>query len=343
MPAITPSYQVVNPSFIMPEMILSYQQASGAFSALASGNPLVRLGDGDQYVYLKRLDIRTQSAASQSGNGNMLPSVALEARMMSTPTYLHRARAIYDHHDMSAAGGWGIALPEAQRLGTRQAIFQQLRSSLLFGMNPAGGEGLLNTNGATTTTLPADSTGNTTVLTYDSGELAVFLLGRIQAARTRCMQMGETTHMVILGPQRTLGAMEIQKIVQLTSYQRPGAGTSSVAGMIKGVGADANFTIEWAYDDTLIGAGANGTDAVILVMPEVERPEVNSKINTNEFAKLSPSLEATSLMLCDMPAPREIPTPIAGGAIDVLSELRSTSGWGVRPEAIEIISMNYSA
>lgn len=61
--------------------------------------------------------------SSQSGNANQLPSVALDARMISTPTYMFRARAIYDHHDMAAAGNWGIALPEAQRLGTRQAIF----------------------------------------------------------------------------------------------------------------------------------------------------------------------------------------------------------------------------
>lgn len=122
MPAITPAYQIVNPSYIMPEMILSYQQASGAFSVMASGNPLVRLADGDQYVYMKRLDIRTQVTSSQSGNANQLPSVALEARMVSTPTYMFRARAIYDHHDMAAAGNWGIALPEAQRLGTRAEI-----------------------------------------------------------------------------------------------------------------------------------------------------------------------------------------------------------------------------
>ncbi|ECL9402555.1 DUF2184 domain-containing protein, partial [Salmonella enterica subsp. enterica] len=77
MPAITPAYQIVNPSYIMPEMILSYQQASGAFSVMASGNPLVRLADGDQYVYMKRLDIRTQVTSSQSGNANQLPSVAL--------------------------------------------------------------------------------------------------------------------------------------------------------------------------------------------------------------------------------------------------------------------------
>lgn len=230
MAAITPSYTIVNPSYIAPEMILGYQQASGAFETIASGNPQVRLGAGDQYSYMRRLDIRTQVTSSQSGNANQLPSVALDARMISTPTYLFRCRGIYDHHDMAAAGNWNFALPEAQRLGMRQGIFQQLRSALLYGMNPAGGEGLLNTAGATTETLPADSAGNTTVLTYDHGQMAVYLLGHVQAAMTRTMQLGRQLRVVILGPQRVLGAMEIQQIVQLTSYQRPGGGNDGDTG-----------------------------------------------------------------------------------------------------------------
>lgn len=137
--------------------------------------------------------------------------------------------------------------------------------------------------------------------------------------------------------------MEIQQIVQLTSYQRPGGGTDTVGGMVKEVLKGANVQVDWVYDDTLIGAGAGGTDAVVITIPEVEVPMVNSTVNTNEFAKLTPSLAANALMFTDMAAPREIPTPIAGGAIDVLSEMRSTAGWAVRPEAITILSMAYSA
>lgn len=343
MAAITPSYTIVNPSYIAPEMIIGQQQASGAFETIASGNPQVRLGVGDQYAYMRRLDIRTQVASSQSGNANQLPSVAMEARMISTPSYLLRCRGIYDHHDVAAAGGWNIALPEAQRLGMRQGIFQQLRNILLYGMNPASGEGLLNTAGATTETLPADRNGNTTVLTYDANQLAVYILGHVQAALTRTMQLGRQLRVVICGPQRVLGTMEIQKVVELTSYQRVGAGTATVAGMVDAILAGAGVQTDWVYDDTLIGKGAGGTDAVIITIPEIETPMVNSTINTNEFAKLSPNLAANALMWCDMAAPREIPTPIPGGAVDVLSELRSTSGWGVRPEAITILSMAYSA
>ena len=75
-------------------------------------------------------------------------------------------------------------------------------------------------------------------------------------------------------------------------------------------------------------------------MPEVEKPN-GGKINTNEFAKLSPGLDACTLQLCDMVAPREITTPIAGGAVDVLSEHRISAGWGIRPEAITLLSAQY--
>ncbi len=101
-----------------------------------------------------------------------------------------------------------------------------------------------------------------------------------------------------------------------------------------------NDKIIWVYDDTLIGKGAGGNDAVLLVMPEVKKP-AGSRINTNEFAKLAPGIEACTLMYCDKAAPMEIPTPLAGGAVDILSEWRITSGWGVRPEAITIISAQF--
>jgi hypothetical protein len=98
--------------------------------------------------------------------------------------------------------------------------------------------------------------------------------------------------------------------------------------------------LEWTYDDTLIGKGAGGTDAVVLTMPEVKKPR-GVMMDTNAFADLTPGLDYTTLMLTDMAAPREIPTPLPGGAIDVVSELRSTCGWGIRPEAVTIVSMQF--
>jgi hypothetical protein len=329
----------VHPSYFMPEALMPYSQASGAFDVLPSGGPLVRLSDGDLYAYIKRIDIRTKMAAGQSAY-NQLPGVSFTLSQISTPTYLLRVRAEYDHHDTANMSRWGLSISDAYRLGMRQATFQLMRNALLYGMNPTNGEGILNTNGATAIPLPPDSNANATVVTYDNGQMAFFLISQISAMKSRTNQLGVGRKFTILGPQRVLGAFEYQNIVQLTQYQRTGAGTQSTAGLVKDVLDVNDDELLWAYDDTLIGKGAGGTDAVVIVMTEVEQPK-NGRINTNEFAKLAPSIEACTLMLCDMAAPKEIPTPLAGGAIDVLSEIRITSGWGIRPEAVTIVSMQY--
>ena len=336
---IAPSFVTVNPSYMEPGIILPYTQASGAFATLAGGNPMVRLSDGDLYAYIKRVDIRTKVSAGQSAY-NSLPSISTDLSMISTPTYLFRVRGEYDHHDTAAMGRWGVSIVETQRLGMRQGHFQLLRTALLYGMNPANGEGLVNTQGATALNLPADPNGNTTVVTYDNGAMAFQLISQIQAIKTRTNQLGIGRKFTILGPQRVLGQFEYQNIVQLTQFQREGAGSASTAGLVKDVLESNGDTIDWVYDDTLIGKGAGSTDLVIINMPEVQKPQ-GSEINTNEFAKLAPGIDACALMYMDRAAPTEIPTPLPGGAIDVLSELRATSGWGIRPESITLFSMTY--
>jgi hypothetical protein len=324
----------------MPETLMPYAQASGAFDLLGSSGPLVRLGEGDLYAYVKRLDIRTRMAAGQSAY-NQLPGVSFAFSQISAPTYLLRVRAEYDHHDTAAMSRWGVSIQDAHRLGMRQATFQLMRNGLLYGFNPTNGEGLLTATGATLINLPPDSGGNDTIVTYDNGQMAFFIISQISAIKTRTNQLGIGRRFVIVGPQRTLGAFEYQNIVQLSSYQRQGAGSQSTAGVVEDVLRKNQDEIEWSYDDTLIGKGSGGNDAVIVCMPEVQQPK-GARINTNEFAKLTPSMEACTLMLCDMAAPKEIPTPIAGGAIDIISELRVTAGWAVRPEALTIISAQYS-
>lgn len=339
MGTISASYVTVNPSYIDPGIIMQYQQASGAFSTLAGSDVDVKLGEGDLYVYMKKMDVRTKVASGQTAY-NALPSCSVVASMISTPTYLHRVRAEYDHHDTAALARWGASIVDAQRLGMRQAHFQNMRNLLLYGANPANGEGLMNTNGATTVSLPPDTNGNDTVVTYDNGQMSVFLLQQIMMLKTRTVQLGLPARIVILGPQRVLGQFEYANIVQLTQFQREGAGTATTAEMVKMVAASNGDTVEWVYDDTLIGQGAGGSDAIIITMPEVKKPQ-GAVVNTNEFANLTPSIESCNLMYADMAAPREIPTPLPGGAVDVLSEMRVSSGWSVRPEALCILSAVY--
>ena len=333
---LSTGWQITHPSFQEPELLLQYQQASGAFELLAGANPLVKLGSEDQYVYIRRMDVRTKVRGSQ-GNANYLPSSSVIPSFMSTPTYLLQSRAEYNHHDTAMMGEWGANIVEAQRLANRQGHFQALRSLLLYGMQPANGEGLANTAGATSVNLPADSFGATTSRTYDNGQMGQFLLSQFLATKVRCNQLGIPVRFVICAPQRILGQFEYPNIVQLTSFQRPGAGSTTTAGMVKDVAGLNGDVVEWVYDDTLIGQGSGGTDLMIINMPEVKKP--SQRINTNEFALLSPGLLACTLQYVDVPAPIEIPTPLAGGAIDIQFEMRATSGWAVRPETVTLISL----
>lgn len=333
------AYITLNPSFIEPEILLQYSQASGFIDTLAGGEMRVRLAEDDLLVYMKQINLRTKMSAGTAAM-NELPGVDIQATMISAPTYLLQVRAEYNHHDVAAGGRWGFAVPEAYRLGGRQAHFQLARDANLFGMNPQNGEGLLNTPGATAVNLPADSNGNDTVVTYDNGQMAFFLAQQILNIKTRTYQLGLGRKFTILGPQRTLGLFEYN-VVQLVQYQRQGAGTASTAGTLKEILMANGDELSWVYDDTLIGAGAGGNDAVIIAMPELEKPAGQQPVNTNEFAKLLPAANVCLTQYCDMAAPREIVSPLAGGATDFLQEWRITSGWAPRYQALTIVSMQY--
>ena len=337
MAATGPSWTQIHPSQLLPEVIVNFNQASGAFETLGGEGPQVRLNEGDLYVYMKTVTIRTRTMLGQSP-ANSLPSSTTTVAPISAPVYKIRSRAEWDRADEQAFNRWGINIVEAQRLGMRQGSFQQLRGLLLIGNNPVAGEGLLNSALATNITLPPDTFGNTTASSYDSGQMAVFFLGVIGAMKTRTMQLGIANRFVVLGPQRILQVFEWAGIVQLTSFQRPGGGSMTTAGVTKEVTMMNGDKLVWTYDDTLIGRGAGGTDAVLMVMPEVEKPE-RPQYNTNEFADLTPSLAATTVQFLDRAAPLEIISPLAGGAVDMIGEMSATPGWAIRPEAVTIISM----
>ena len=333
------AFVTLNPSFIEPELLLQYSQASGFVDVLADGQLRTRLAEDDLIVYMKQLNLRTKIAASTAGSQE-LPSVDIQATMLSAPTYLLQVRNEWNHHDVAAGARWGFAVPEAYRLGSRQANFQLCRDANLFGMNPQNGEGVLNAPGATAVNLPPDTFGNTTVVTYDNGQMALFLQQQVLNIKTRTYQLGIGKKFTILGPQRVLGLFEYN-IVQVVQFQRLGAGTTSTAGVVKEVLMSNGDSLTWAYDDTLIGAGAGGTDAVLIVMPEVDKPAGDRAVNTNEFAKLLPGNKVCVTQYCDMAAPKEIISPLAGGATDFLQEWRITSGWTPRPQAVTILSMQY--
>jgi hypothetical protein len=331
---------LTHPSFIEPDMIITTAQPSGFMDILADRGLRVKLGSVDKFVYMNRIDVRTQVHANQAAH-NALPSATITADYLQTATYRIRTRAEYNEIDMAEAAEYNVALPNAQRLAMRQGIFQYIRNAALYGINAANSEGLLNTPGATAVNLPPDPYGNTTILTYDAGALAIWFLGQIQAALQRMYLLGTAARIAFLGPQRIIGQMQMTNIIQTTSFQRIGAGTATTAQAIAQIAKEFGHEVEWAYDDTLIGQGAGGglNDAVLMVIPEAIVPAIET-LNTNIFNDISPNLRGMTLQYADVAAPVEITTPIVEG-LDVTSQMRISSGWCPRGQAITVLTIPY--
>ena len=335
---IASAYEKVSPSFDEPEILMQYSLPSGFEETLAGGEMRVRLGEDDLVVYARQLNLRTKNAAAQ-GSMNELPGINIIATLLQTPTYLLKIRSEFDHHTIRQGNNWGFNAVDGYRLGMRQANFQTARDACFYGMNPQNGEGLLNQPGANALNLPPDSNGNTTARTYDNGQMAFFLASQVQQTKTRTLQMGIGKKFTYIGPQRILGPFEYN-VVQLVQFQRTGAGTDSTKGTLDDILMKNKDRLVWCYDDTLIGKGAGGTDAVILIMPEVTKPTRGTR-STNVFADLTPGAAMCSTQYADFAAPTEIMSPMAGGATDFMMEWRITSGWVPRNQALTIISIPY--
>lgn len=338
MALIAPARVLVHPSFVEPDLIVTIAQPSGFMEGLGGGALRVKLSDVDKFVYQNRVDLRTAVTAQQAAH-NALPSATIALDYVQTATYLVRTRQEYNELDVADAGEWNVALPRAYQLAARQGIFQFIRTANLYGVNAANSEGLLNTPNSTSVTLPPDSYGNTTLQTYDNGQFAVFLLGQIQAALQRMFALGAPARVVFIGPQRLIGTLQLQNIVQTTSYQRPGAGTATTAQVVETIAKEFGIEIDWAYDDTLIGQGSGASDALLLLVPEAVVPKI-AGINTNEFATLTPTTRAMTMQYANVAAPVEITTPIPEG-LDVVSMMRISSGWAPRGQAVTVLNIPY--
>lgn len=331
----------IHPSFVEPQIITRYQQRSGAFAALSTGGPQVKIGSEDLMVYQLALDMRSQVSHGQSAY-NEIGGPNFTTHQAQASTYLVRSRANFDHHDTAAASGWNISLVDANRKAMRGGIAQFARTALLYGVAPSQGEGLVNAVGATALTFPADSNGKTSITGMDPAYQAqevLTLIGELQS-RINAVSQG-AVRIVVLAPQRVIQAWRM-KIVNLMDYQRPGAGTNSISGTIDAVAAEGGAEVFFAVDDTLIGKGQGGTDLVLIVAPELVNPQSGpGSINTNEFATLQNFAEDATAQYFDMAAPREINSPMPGGATDMLLEQRMTAGWVKRPEALTLLSVPY--
>ena len=331
------TWAMTHPSHMEPGIVLQLNQKSDFIYALGDAKLRVQLASEDKNVYLRQLAVRTKVSSGQAGS-NQIPSCSITTGLASAPTYLQQVRAEYDHHQTAMMALWNTSIVEAQRLAMRQGHYISMRNKCLYGTIPSNGEGIVNATGAYTTALPPDSLGDQSFSSYDYGQMLIFVLGIFQLLRQRTYQfnVGGKSRFVVIGPQEVIGLWEQTQVIQLTSYQRPGAGSATVGMALRKVLEENDCELMLGYDDSLIGQGPGGTDIVIFALPEIEVPK-GPDPNTNAFGSLMPNFNYNITQYADVAAPIEIPTPLAGGAIDVLSEMRLTTGWVIRPECLQLV------
>ncbi|MXV44329.1 DUF2184 domain-containing protein [Saccharibacter sp. 17.LH.SD] len=351
MALIAPTRMTVNPSYTDPRFLINYALRSGFMHLFPRQELDVRLTERDQAVYVPVLDLRTIAQAAQSGY-NELPSVSLSLDYITTPTYEQKIRVVYSREDLNAAANWNMSLTDAYSNAMRQGHFQLLRDAALFGFNPQNGEGLLNSSSGTVRELlPADSNGKSTVDDYDAGQLFQSINRIITGQLNRCNLLGITgryndggpaVKVTCLAPQRVLGTL-VSKIVELTSYQRVGSGSASIVQAVIDVMKAANVEVIFAADDELRGRGTNGTDVMLFTIPELPNMAAQGKIDTNVFAdEFGQANLSCNGLFADRSIPTEITGPVGAEATDVVTFMRSTSGWALRGEATTILSVGVS-
>ena len=289
---------------------------------------------------MNRMGIKTKSAISQDSQNDILDSDIMLSQIQC-PIYLVQNRAIYNRHEIAATSSYNLSLPELIRCTQFQSNFNQMRDALLYGIQPEYGEGIINSPGIAQTVIPADQNGNIGLTEQDAGHVVTFLLETIAEITARTNQSGKTNIFTILGPQRCLKKLETSRIVQLTSYQRPGGGTRTVKGKAKDILEENGDKIFWTYDDTLMNKGTNGADIIIVSMPELNLSNIlNNRINTNYFAENGniESIKDCSAMYTDTVAPQIFTTNLAGTTTHSQAEMKITPGWVLRPEAFTIIN-----
>ena len=335
-----PALKIVQPSTILPEMVLQQSQRSG-WKNLFGGGIQSRIKEGDKVVYMRGLTMTNNGVVATQGSTMQLPSVTFTPRLAQARVLLLQSGANYDHHDLAGASNHGFALPAALDLAHEQGMAHQKRNMDLFGLR--SDEGLLNQ--VTHISVAADqTTGATTWSAYNAGELAVDVLaGTINDLAIATYTLGVPNKAVILAPQRIISLLMSRKVVQLFSFQMVGGGTATSGEMAQKLCANVNLEVEMYPDETLKNAGSGSKDVVIVSIPELtpyQQVEPDA-LDTNSFGELQPNTKSNNLSLVDRAKPTRIVSPLPRGATDVLYELGATCGWAIRPETTVALEMIY--
>ena len=330
------SIATIQPNIIDPGFVDSYMTSTWV-DALPDSTFKQNLSETTQQVLKFALGVTTNGQMGQ-GNAYNVPSLSYTSELMSTPVYTFNVQYSINRDAAAMAANYGADEAALQQWLAEKALFIQTMGAVIDGVNPAIGEGLLNTTDRTSEVLLAsDLTGETDLDLQDKGEVRDAVFRHLNNLLQRSgMQTAKGFAIGAIGAQNIWGELNGSPI-QLTSAQRAGAGTMTVWQAIEEWAERYQAKIFTGMSDKLLGKGINGTDAFVLFLHGIKRSSMN-QFDVNKTAPVP--IENNVMSIYTMP-PIEEPIQQHGG-LHIHVKARMTGLWAYRGKAITVLSYSLS-
>lgn len=239
--------------------------------------------DAMDYLYITTINnINSETFVGQQW-GTDLAKQTYTMGQIQAPYYRIEAYYEYDIAEQARfeALSNGVALPNFLESLAKQGINQRKHQAILYGFDSSKALQQGITANEMVETLPADTSSNTTLTTYNIPELQRFLSGLARQVMDGSFNM--TKPVVISSSVRVINYLKTA-IVPLTNYLQGGS-VDTVGGVYDktvsewlGVGP-----VQWVADNLLMNADTTGTmDVIRLIAPGLDPQEyVSEDINQN--------------------------------------------------------------
>lgn len=328
----------LHPSVSIPGLLVPNVQQVPFEKYIGHKTNLGSLGKESAYITTIS-NINSETTIGQQW-GSQLAKQTYTLGQLSVPYYRVEAYVEYNVDEQAKFEELsnGVALSEFLENLAKQGINQRRHQAILYGFDNSNelSQGIL-ANG-TQVSLPADSTGNSTLIGYNPVELQDFL--SLIARRAMDSTYGMAKPTIIASSQRVINYLS-STILPLSNSQKNGGGVDSIRGTFNRV------LSEWLgvgqvefISDAILENTTDGKDKIVFISTGLDNQNSNDDENMNLVGQYN-SINYNTWYDCAEGLMR-FDAPPSLGVFGAKYTLKMTPGVTLRQEAVQIIDLQYS-
>lgn len=327
----------VNPSIVLPGILTPQVQNVDFEKYIGSKTNLTGIAEEMLYIVTAN-NINSETSVGQQW-AQELTKQTYSLGQVSLPLYRLNAYVEYDENERAKfeALSNGVSLPAFLENLAKQGINQRKHQGILFGFDSKLAQGI--TANATTTNLPADSKGNTTLLAYEVSELQAFLSSLARSMMD--VSFGMAKPVIFASSVRVINYIRTA-IVPTSNYIEAG-GVDSVGGIYDRVVSEwlGVGKVQFIADNLLMGSGSE-PDTIMLIAPgyDQQAEATSEDVNQNLVGELNSITYNT--MYDAGEGLRRLDRPNDFGIYSTLLTYKMTPGAALRNEAVVTCDVNYA-